>query len=227
MHVSNPPPALLRAVPVIYVLFDALYCDGQLLTDRPLHERREILENIAAKGPHWQVTSTHGGGAGPAMLDAARQNRLEGVMAKRLDSRYEPGRRSPAWRKVKVTQRQEFVGGGWVPEAGGREERIGSMLLGYHDAAGRLRYAGRVGTGLSDADHAMLLPLLRRNRRDRSPFADPVPGGARVNYLDPTVVVEVEYRRWSEGGRVQHGAFKGLRFDKDPRLIVKEQTTGQ
>ncbi len=125
---------------------------------------------------------------------------------------------------MKVVQRQEFVVGGWVPEEGGRGDRIGSMLLGYYDAAGVLHYAGRVGTGLNDADHAMLLPLLRRERRGKSPFAEKVPG-TNVNFLEPALVIEVEFRRWSDGGRVQHGAFKGVRFDKEPRLVVKEQTS--
>lgn len=225
MHVCDPPPALRKAVPVLYVLFDILYRDGQLLIDRPFCERRAILETVATDGPFWQITSTHRDGAGATMLEAARQHGLEGVVAKRLDSRYEPGRRSSAWRKVKVIQRQEFVVGGWISEEGGRGERVGSMLLGYFDAAGSLRYAGRIGTGLNDADHAMLLPLFRHKRRAKSPFADPVPG-ANVNFLAPALVVEVEFRRWSDGGRVQQGAFKGVRFDKQPRQVVKEQTAG-
>lgn len=226
MHVGNPPPAIQKAVPILYVLFDILYRDGQPLLDKPLCERRKCLEAVVTDGPYWQITSSHGGDAAAAMLEAARQNGLEGVMAKRLDSRYEPGRRSPAWRKVKVIQRQEFVVGGWVPEEGGRGERVGSMLLGYYDASGALRYAGRVGTGLNDSDHAMLLPVLRRNARRESPFPEKVPG-KNVNFLTPALVVEVEFRRWSEGGRVQHGAFKGVRFDKEPRLVVKESLPSQ
>jgi bifunctional non-homologous end joining protein LigD len=222
MHVGDPSPALCRTVPVRYVLFDILYRDGKPLLDRPLRERRRCLEAVATDGPYWQITSSHGGDAAEAMLEAARQNALEGVVAKRLDSRYEPGRRSPAWRKVKIIQHQEFVVGGWVPEDGGRGARIGSMLLGYYDAAGALRYAGKVGTGLNDSDHAMLLPMLRRWRRSVNPFADKVPG-TNVNFLDPAVVVEVDFRRWSDGGRVQHGAFKGVRSDKDPRRVVKER----
>ncbi len=91
MHVDHPPAALRNAVPVLYVLFDILYRDGRSLIDLPLLERRKCLEAAAADGPYWQVTSTHGGDAGAAMLEAARQNGLEGVVAKRLDSRYEPG----------------------------------------------------------------------------------------------------------------------------------------
>jgi bifunctional non-homologous end joining protein LigD len=222
MHVGDPPPALRKAVPALYVIFDILYRDGQSLLERPLSERRKCLEAVVADGPYWQMTSSHGSDAAAAMLEAARQNGLEGVVAKRLDSRYEPGKRSPAWRKVKVIQRQEFVVGGWVPEEGGRGDRIGSMLLGYYDASGALRYAGRVGTGLNDADHARLLPILRSRHRGTSPFSEKVPG-TNVRFLAPEVVVEVEFRRWSEGGRLQHGAFKGVRFDKEPRRVVKER----
>lgn len=224
MHINDPPPTLRRAVPVLYVLFDIVYRDGKSLLDRPFRERRKCLEAVATDGPYWQITSSHGGDVGAAMLEAARQNGLEGVVAKRLDSRYEPGRRSGAWLKVKVTQRQEFVVGGWVPEEGGRGDRVGSMLLGYYDAGGNLRYAGRVGTGLNDSDHAMLLPLLRRMHSGQNPFVDKVPG-TNVNFLTPALVVEVEFKRWSNGGRVQHAAFKGVRSDKEPRLVVKERTS--
>ena len=158
------------------------------------------------------------------MLEAARVNGLEGIVAKRVGSHYEPGRRSPAWRKIKIVQRQEFVVGGWVPEIGDRTGRIGAMLVGYYDR-GSLHYAGRIGTGLNGDDHGRLAKLFHKHRSKDNPFAEKVPGHG-VQFLAPATVVEVEYRRWPDGGLVQQGAFKGVRSDKDPRHVVKEHVAG-
>jgi bifunctional non-homologous end joining protein LigD len=100
------------------------------------------------------------------------------------------------------------------------------MLLGYYDSAGKLRYAGRVGTGLVGADHPMLIGLFENHKRPSSPFAGKVPGRG-IQFLDPKVVVEIEFRRWPDSGLVQMGAFKGVRFDKNPRQVVKELIAGE
>jgi bifunctional non-homologous end joining protein LigD len=229
MHVREPRAVarLAAEVPVFYVLFDLLYLDGRSLLDEPYTRRRELLESLALAGPNWQVTPARVG-EGASMLDAARQNGLEGIVAKRLDSLYEPGRRSPAWLKIKVVQRQEFVVGGWVPQRGEKGpsgERVGSLLLGYYDChGGGLHFAGAVGTGLSDATHAALVPLLRRRAQAGSPFVerDVTAGRAGARFVRPRLVAEVEYRRWPDGGLVQHAAFHGLRSDKDPRNVVRE-----
>ncbi|MDB5356471.1 MAG: polymerase LigD, ligase domain protein [Phycisphaerales bacterium] len=227
MHVADPRTAarLARAAPVLYVLFDVLYLDGRSLMNEPYSQRRRVLEELTLAGPHWQITSAHVG-EGPAMLAAARQGGLEGVIAKRLDSIYVPGQRSTAWIKIKILRRQEFVVGGWIAEESGRAGRIGAMLLGYHDSDGKLRYAGRVGTGLVGPDHLMLIGLFEKHERPSSPFADKVPGRG-IQFLNPKVVVEIEFRRWPDGGLVQQGAFKGVRFDKNPRQVVKELMAGE
>src|SRR5207253_154256 len=106
-------------------------------------------------------------------LDAARQNQLEGIVAKRLDSPYEPGRRSPNWLKIKIVGRQEFVVGGWTPEVGD-DRRIGALLLGYYDCHGKLVYAGKVGSGLGQIEQTRLMPQLKRLGRSDSPFSDEV-----------------------------------------------------
>jgi len=227
MHVNDPAAIarLVRDVPILYVLFDVLYLDGRSLIDAPYTERREILEELTLAGPSWQVTPSHVD-RGAAMLEAARQNSLEGVIAKKLDSTYEPGRRSPAWLKVKIVQRQEFVIAGWTGESTGLTDRIGTMLLGYYDCHGKLHYAGHVGTGLVGADHLVLVKQFNKLARTTNPFVEKMPasrrGGMRIQYLEPKLVAEVEFRRWPAGGLVQQASFKGLRGDKPAKHVVKE-----
>src|SRR4051812_29376928 len=178
MHVGDPRVSerLAQESPVWFVLFDILYADGKWIMDLPYSRRRKLLEERVAPGATWHITPAHVG-RGKEMLEAARANGMEGLVAKRLDSPYLPGIRSPAWKKIKLVQRQEFVVGGWIPELGGpvsSATRIGAMLIGYYDEKG-LRYAGRVGTGLKAADHAMLVPKFAKLARTKSPFVDPVP----------------------------------------------------
>jgi len=165
--------------------------------------------------------------AGEALLEAARENSLEGVIAKKLDSTYEPGRRSPAWLKIKIVQRQEFVIAGWTGESTGLANRIGTMLLGYYDCHGKLHYAGHVGTGLVSADHPVLAKQFSKIARPTNPFVEKLPtsrrGGMKIQFLEPKLVAEVEFRRWPAGGMVQQASFKGLRGDKPAKQVVKEE----
>ena len=145
MHVTDPAEAARRSaeVPVAYVAFDLLHLDGHDLTGLPLTDRRRLLDQVLEPGPRWRCSPLHDDGL--ALLDGHRSERgLEGVVAKRLDSRYEPGKRTRTWLKVKVRLRQEMVVGGWLPGEGNRTGRIGALLVGYHDAAGDgpLRFAG-------------------------------------------------------------------------------------
>src|SRR5439155_20714150 len=138
----------MRDVPVAYVIFDVLYLDGRDLCGLPYAERREILDGLELNGPSWQTPAVHRGD-GKALLAATGEQGLEGVMAKRLDSRYEPGRRSGAWIKVKNRRSTEVVIGGWLPGEG-RRKSFGALLVGRYDADGNLRYGGRVGTGFTE-----------------------------------------------------------------------------
>jgi bifunctional non-homologous end joining protein LigD len=164
------------------------------------------------------------------MLQTARKNQLEGIVAKELESTYEPGRRSPTWRKIKIVQRQEFVVGGWT--TGNKGRGLGAMLVGYFDQD-KFRYAGKVGSGFTRLSLAEMETRLRPLARNSSPFSEPVPGAGlapgrwtrstgTVHFVEPTTIVEVEYRRWPPGGLIQQAAFKGVRTDKRARDVGKE-----
>ncbi len=210
----------MREVPVVYMVFDLLYLDGHSLLPLPYRERRAALESLGLAGPSWQVPPWMEGD-GKSMLAASAQQRLEGVMAKRLDSQYEPGRRTDAWLKIKNHQRQEFVIGGWLPRQGRRLGHLGAILVGVYDGDD-LVYAGKVGTGFTDR---MLDDLGRRLEplaRDSSPFtAGPKPQRG-AHFVEPTLVGEVEFNEWTRGGQLRAPSFQGLRGDKDPRQVVRE-----
>lgn len=221
MHVREPRQVreLMAEVPIFYVIFDLLYLDGQSLLDRPLSERRERLESLALAGPSWQVAASHPGQGAP-MLAAAKKFGLEGIVAKLRRSPYQPGRRSPAWQKIKIIQRQEFVIGGWIPQEGGAH--VASLLVGYHDEARKLHFAGGVGSGFTAAEHNRLMPLLAASAAARTPFIDLPQDRVGVHHVKPTHVIEVEYRRWPTDGLLQHAVYAGLRDDKPARKVVRE-----
>ena len=226
MHVTSAAAIHRRAVetPVSYVIFDLLYLDGHTLMSEPYTRRRELLEQLDLNGAAWQTPLYHTG-EGAQLLEATRRKRLEGLVAKRVDSRYEPGRRSGAWIKIKNTGRQEFVIGGWLSGEGRRRERIGALLLGYYerDDAGtpRLRYAGRVGTGFTEAELEALAKRLARLERDDSPFTGRQPGRG-AHFVEPRLVAEVEFREWTRAKMLRAPSYKGLRDDKDPLDVVLE-----
>jgi bifunctional non-homologous end joining protein LigD len=223
MHVENASTIrrLSAQVPVTYVLFDLLWCDGRSLMELPYEQRRARLLELGLTGAAWQ-TPPHGVGDGEATIAVSKQFALEGVVAKRLDSVYEPGRRSRAWLKVKNVLRQEFVVGGWQPGEGGRTGSIGSLLVGYYDDDGKLRYSGKVGSGLSGASIGELTRLFERCARDTSPFdAGKPPKG--VEFVEPVLVVEVKFSEWTAGGNIRQPTFLGVRPDKEPRDVVREQ----
>jgi bifunctional non-homologous end joining protein LigD len=225
MHVASSSAIRRRVAdtPVVYAIFDLLYLDGHSLMGLPYAERRERLESLGLGGPAWRVPARHRGD-GPALLEATRRQGLEGIVAKRRDSRYEPGRRTSAWVKVKHTRRQELVIGGWLPGEGRRSERIGALLVGYPEADARLRFAGRVGTGFTDAALDELGRRLAPLRRDVNPF-DPRPRLPRnAVFVEPSLVAEVEFTQWTADGVMRAPSFKGLREDKSARDIVLEGT---
>jgi bifunctional non-homologous end joining protein LigD len=204
------------------LLFDVLHLEGASLLDRSYDERRAALERLGLQGDAWSVPPAFLGG-GAAVLEATRAQGLEGVVAKRRTSPYLPGRRSDDWRKLKHVRRTSAVVAGWKPGEGGRAGRIGSLLLGQHGPAG-LEFAGHVGTGFSGATLAMLGRLLEPLRRDTAPFATPVPRehARTAVWVEPQVVVEVEYTEWTRDGRLRHPSYKGLRDDVPAEEVTRE-----
>jgi bifunctional non-homologous end joining protein LigD len=207
--------------PVTYLIFDLLHLDGRSQLDAPYAERRERLAALELDGPHWQTPSHHLG-EGEALLRLTESRGLEGLVAKRLDSRYLPGRRSRAWLKVKNVQRQELVVGGWLPGRGRREGTLGALLVGYHDEdhAG-LRYAGRVGAGFTDEQLDDLARLLEPLHSSESPFDGRQPPKDAV-FVEPKLVADVEFREWTAARTLRAPVYKGLRPDKDPAEVVIE-----
>jgi bifunctional non-homologous end joining protein LigD len=218
MHVGNDTQArrLAAELPVTYLVFDVLHLDGRSCLPLSYAERRELLDALALAGPSWQ-TSPSFVGAGAAVLEAAADQGIEGVIAKRLVSRYHPGRRSPDWIKITDLRAQEVVIGGWRPGEGRRAGTIGSLVLGLPDEGG-LRYVGLVGTGFTEQMLTELAGRLKRLERKTSPFVTEVPRdrarGAR--WVRPELVGEVVFREWTADGRMRAPSWRGLRPDRSP-----------
>lgn len=228
MHISNPRQAAERAAehPAVLCLFDLIRLDGNDLFDVPLRDRRRLLEGLVEPGAHWQVPAVHADGA--ALYAAAVDTGLEGIVAKRPDSTYRPGARTSEWIKVKVRHRQEFVVGGWAPGTGSRSATIGGLLIGYHpvDSDGvvgaRLRYAGRVGSGLSGDELRFLEQHFATIATDDCPF-DPAPSATPdAHWVAPTTVVEVGFAEWTSDGSLRHPTYAGRRGDVDAGSVTAD-----
>ena len=226
MHVSSRAESVRRAenIPVAYVVFDLLRLGGHDLTGRPWHERRRLLDQLAADlPPGVDVAQVYDDG--PALLDAADQRGLEGVVAKRAESTYVPGARTRNWLKVKVRRHDELVVGGWSGGAGNREGRLGSLLVGFHDQSGDgvLRYAGRVGSGFNSAELDRIAARLAPLTTDTCPFVPPPEALHRrgATWVRPEVVVEITYGEWTSDGRLRHPVYLGERTDVDPAAVVR------
>ena len=223
MHLAGASEVRRRMVeiPVVYFVFDVLWLAGTDLTGMPYVERREVLDDLGLAAPSWKVAPCHPG-AGTALAEAALAQGLEGIVAKRLDSVYEPGRRSRTWIKIKNVRHQDVVIGGWLPGEGGRSGRIGALLAGYYeDSPGgglRLRYAGRVGTGFTERALGDWASWLAPLARDTSPFFDRIPE-KQAHFVEPELVGVVEFTEWTSGGTMRHPSFKGRRDDMDPQSV--------
>ncbi len=210
---------------LVLVVFDLLELDSESLLDRPLAERRKRLERVLDPAAGAVLLSPQFDD-GEALLVAAREQGLEGAVAKRIDSRYQPGTRSTDWRKVKVRGRQEVVIAGYTKGQGRRAGGFGALVVGVHDAGG-LRWAGNVGTGFTDAEIERLLALLKPLERPDSRFAE-TPKMPRVRrsdvvWVEPRLVAEVEFAEWTREGRLRAPVYLGVREDKPASEVRKER----
>jgi bifunctional non-homologous end joining protein LigD len=223
MHVADAAAAqrLSRSDPAVVLLFDLLYLDGQSLLREPYTRRRDRLEKLELAGAAWQTPAAFAG-RGSEAVAVSQEQQLEGVVAKRLSSVYLPGRRSPDWVKIKNVRAQEVVVGGWKPGNGRRAGMIGALLLGLPGPQG-LVYAGKVGTGFTDAMLRDLAADLRPLAQTDSPFVQvPRPDAREVQWVAPRLVGEVAFTEWTDDGRLRHPAWRGLRPDKSPDQVVRE-----
>jgi DNA ligase D-like protein (predicted ligase)/DNA ligase D-like protein (predicted polymerase)/DNA ligase D-like protein (predicted 3'-phosphoesterase) len=211
-----------RKIPVTLFAFDLLWFDGEDLTGKtPLRERRERLEAIVTAVPPVQLP-IYVDGEGETFYEACRELGFEGMMAKKLDSPYLPGRRTSSWRKVKILNRQDVVILGWTPGTGGRSSKFGALLVGaYHE--GELRWVGQVGTGFTERMLDDLLERLRPLETDAPPIDDPALRKTKgAHWVRPEIVAEVEYLQQTKAGKLRAPAFKGLRPDKRPEECLLE-----
>ena len=213
---------------LIYQAFDLLYLDGRSLLNVPLEDRKRLLQSVLR--PHARVRfAAHVVGEGQAFYDAAGKNRLEGVIAKLRRSRYEPGRRTSAWLKLKIRPEQELVVGGWTPGEGNARE-LGALVVGVYEDS-RLRFAGKVGSGFDARTRRVIRERLAALETDDAPFDPPPPRDYRgrwggelrdVRWVRPELVIRAELGGWSRDGIVRQAAFKGFDDDRDPTAVVRE-----
>jgi bifunctional non-homologous end joining protein LigD len=199
----------------LYAAFDCLHTRGRDLTGEPLTTRRAALEAEVVEGPRLRVARRLPDDGLRAFAEARRLG-LEGVIGKDPGAPYRPGERSPAWCKVKVRAEEEFVVGGFTAPRGGRRH-LGALLVGARDGDG-LRYAGKVGTGFTDATLADLVGRLTPLRRAQSPFVD-APRERHVTWVEPRLVAQLAFTEWTGDGKLRHPTFLGLRDDKPAHQV--------
>jgi bifunctional non-homologous end joining protein LigD len=209
--------------PASYVVFDLLYLDGRSLEDLSYDERREQLEKLHLSGASFVTAESYRDAKGTDVLQGTRRTGLEGVVAKRRDSRYLEGKRGDAWIKIKNERTQEVVIGGWTEGNGSRAGSIGALLLGLPGPDG-LRYVGKVGTGFSDAERGSLMTLLARDAGPRNPFVPPSDvAESNPHFVRPRHVGEVRFSEWTTAGRLRHPSWKGIRSDKSAGDVTVEE----
>lgn len=218
----------VRNFPITYMIFDLLNLNGNTFLHSPYTERQKALLALKLSGPYWQ-TPGYKTPNGKTLLEATKKLGLEGIIAKRLTSLYHPGYRTGDWLKIKNQQRQELILAGWTPGKGSREGTIGAILTGYFDHPNtsaekqNLIFAGKVGTGFNRQTLEKLEALFKSLETSVNPYAGKIPLKEEIIFVEPTLVGEFEFTEWTPNGTMRHPSFKGLRQDKNPNLIVKEE----
>ncbi|WP_209675778.1 non-homologous end-joining DNA ligase [Methanolinea mesophila] len=219
LQIRDREEAERSPVRVYYYIFDLMYLEGYDICSLPLRTRKSLLEDVVVFEDPLR-RSAHRDGAGLECYREACRKGWEGVIAKRAGSRY-LHKRSQDWLKFKCTNEQEFVIGGYSEPQGSRTG-FGALLLGYYEE-GRLRYAGKVGTGFDDRTLDALYRELTRRERSDPPFGDDTGSMKGVHFVDPDLVCEVGFTEWTGDGKLRHPRFLGLRTDKDAHEVVRER----
>ena len=220
--------------PIYFYVFDLLQFDGKNLVSLPLEERKTFLQQLCADASDPIRFSGDIGGDAQKLLEEVRRRGLEGIIGKRRNSVYEPGRRSGEWIKLKCVDEQEFVIGGYTPPGGSRKH-FGAILVGYYKDD-RLKFAGKVGSGFTAKSLSMLHKKFRDQERDSCPFVDLpskqngkwvqgiTPGEMRkMHWVNPVFVAQIKFAEWTRDGKLRQPVFLGLREDKKPSEVVREQ----
>ncbi|GAA5049824.1 non-homologous end-joining DNA ligase [Nocardia callitridis] len=215
MHVVRPTATLLREIPVQYLVFDLLEVNGESIMGLPYVERRRHLDALDLQTATIRTPPYYTDVTPATLLDIAREHDLEGILAKRLDSTYQPGRRCPTWIKTPLRRTTEVVVAGWVPGNGRFSTTFGSIAMGAYDSEGKLVYLGNVGTGWTLRDRKVLQTRLNELHSDTNPFTTPPPRSvtAVAHWVRPELVADVEYREATPDG-LRHPSWRGLRTDK-------------
>jgi bifunctional non-homologous end joining protein LigD len=220
MQLRDATRAVRTGVAVEFWLFDCLFYEALDLRPRPLEERRQVLADALRFGGPLRLTPVLSGAFEDLYRDACSQG-AEGLIGKRVASRYQSGR-SADWRKLKCVSEQEFVIGGWTDPKGSRTG-LGALLVGYYDDTG-LRYAGKVGTGFDQWTLTRLAKLLAGRRRSTSPFAAGVPSSERgAHWVTPDLVAQIGFSEWTHDEILRHPRFLGLRDDRAAREVRREK----
>jgi len=213
--------ALASGIPVFLYVFDVPVVGAHDVTPLPLRTRKRLLRAAVTAGGPLRITP-HRNADGAEYLREACARGWEGLIAKRADAPYRVGRRSPDWLKLKCVRAQELVIGGWTDPEGARSG-FGALLVGYHDGGG-LRYAGKVGTGFDRRVLDELGVRMRRLDTAQRPFVDPVRAKG-VHWVRPELVAQIGFTEWTRDGRLRHPRYLGLREDKAPADVVREEAT--
>ena len=219
LGVRNPSPEQVAAYPVVLCVFDLLEVDGDDLRDRPLLERRARLTTAIRPSAALQLSEAWRDDSQRRFAQACRAG-WEGLIAKRAEAPYVPGR-SRDWLKLKCVWEQEFVIGGYTDPAGSRTD-FGALLVGYYED-GRLKYAGKVGTGYAAATLRHLGARLRELEALKTPFVDARPSPRGTHWTRPELVAQIGFAEWTNDGRLRQPRFLGLRDDKRPAEVVRER----